>query len=173
MDPEEARICTKCKEYKPLDHFYKKDGHPRSRCKICFHPQYNARLKTAAAARYAANADAIKKKAAEYRKNNREKHNACSLASQRKNPQIRRANIARYKSTLRQATPKWLNDEQKKEIKFHYELTKELQWLSSERLTVDHIIPIQGGNVTGLHVPWNLQIITKSQNCSKGNRVEV
>jgi len=36
---------------------------------------------------------------------------------------------------------------------------------------VDHIIPIKGKNVSGLHVPWNLQILTKSKNAKKRNRV--
>ena len=35
---------------------------------------------------------------------------------------------------------------------------------------VDHIIPLQGENVSGLHVLSNLQYLTKSQNSSKGNR---
>jgi hypothetical protein len=80
------------------------------------------------------------------------------------------ANRAKRRAMQLQATPPWLTSQQLEEIKEFYYLAKELQWLSNptDPLEVDHIIPLQGVNVCGLHVPWNLQIIPKSLNCSKG-----
>lgn len=38
-------------------------------------------------------------------------------------------------------------------------------------IQVDHIIPLKAEGVCGLHVPWNLQLVTQSHNCSKRNKV--
>jgi hypothetical protein len=79
------------------------------------------------------------------------------------------ARNAEYKAAKIKATPKWLTKEHRKEIIEYYNLAKDLAWLSEEPLHVDHIVPLRGENVCGLHVPWNLQILPESINCSKKN----
>lgn len=67
-------------------------------------------------------------------------------------------------------TPSWLSRQQKRQMR---DLRKEAKRLSSEsgvRHHVDHIVPLIGKNVSGLHVPWNLQIITARKNIEKSNK---
>jgi hypothetical protein len=63
--------------------------------------------------------------------------------------------------------PAWLTQEDFNQMKKIYEQAKTLG------LHVDHIIPLQGKNVSGLHVPSNLQLLSQAENCAKKNRYEV
>jgi len=76
--------------------------------------------------------------------------------------------IARRRSGIEEATPKWLTPEQRAEIRAFYVRAKAM----GEGYQVDHIVPLRGRGVCGLHVPWNLQILTKAENIAKGNRYE-
>ena len=67
------------------------------------------------------------------------------------------------------ATPKWLMEEQYKEIETFYIKAMNLTKETDTKHEVDHIIPLQGRFVSGLHVPWNLQILTKLENSKKKN----
>ena len=69
------------------------------------------------------------------------------------------------------ATPKWLSKEQLQQIESIYWLARLQQELTDEQYHVDHIIPLQGKTVCGLHVPWNLQVLKATENLSKGNRI--
>lgn len=74
------------------------------------------------------------------------------------------ASNAQRRSSKLQATPKWLTKEQFKQIQEFYERCP-------KGYHVDHIVPLQGENVSGLHVPWNLQILSASDNIKKSNKL--
>lgn len=64
----------------------------------------------------------------------------------------------------------WVWDIFDPEIKLIYEECRALS-RGKGLFHVDHIVPLQHPRVCGLHVPWNLQILTASDNCSKSNKL--
>ncbi len=79
--------------------------------------------------------------------------------------------MKRYAAKI-QATPKWLTKAHFKEMEWFYIEAARLTKETGIKHEVDHIVPLQGENVRGLHVPWNLQILTKSENIIKGNKLK-
>lgn len=100
---------------------------------------------------------------ANWRKANAAKDRADSLRWQHENRSRIRAAIAKRKAALLQRMPAWADPE---EIQAIYAKAA----LMGHGFEVDHIIPLQGVNVSGLHVGCNLQIIPTQQNRAKGNR---
>lgn len=72
-----------------------------------------------------------------------------------------------------QATPPWLTAAQLKQIEAYYCEAKRLEQADGIKRHVDHIYPLQGKTVCGLHVPWNLQILLAKENLKKHNKVIV
>ena len=85
-------------------------------------------------------------------------------------PDLYKELVSLRRRRFRQATPKWLTAEQKLEIRLKYRLAIELSRRTGVRHAVDHIVPLQGENVCGLHVPWNLEVLTQDENLKKSNK---
>jgi len=80
------------------------------------------------------------------------------------------ANRARRRAIQDAATPNWLTMIDKAQIASFYEVAKAIEMQTGIKHHVDHIVPINGRDVSGMHVPWNLQVITATENLSKGWR---
>lgn len=88
-----------------------------------------------------------------------------------RNPEYRKAQTSLRKRRHREATPPWLNVEQKKQIRELYIQAQKLTKITGERYVVDHIVPLISDEVCGLHVPWNLRVITQEENLKKSNKL--
>lgn len=71
------------------------------------------------------------------------------------------------KMTVKQATPNWLTELDALFIKEIYSLAVLRSAALGVEYQVDHIIPLHGKNVCGLHVPANLQLLTATENLKK------
>ena len=183
-----TKYCYKCTTNKPVESFgknkSKKDG-LSTECRLCKRhcdKQY-----------YQDNSNQVKQTVAKYRAKNPEKvsqvkkdwyelHKEHVVQKSKKwaeiNPQKMRqsrkkynslndgkknALLAKYRATKIQATPPWF---EKDLVEIVY--IKANEW----GFAVDHIIPLQGKNVCGLHCWANLQLLDPLLNSSKGNRIE-
>ena len=101
-----------------------------------------------------------------------EYHRKYAVRHFQENKGIYLAALRKYQATKLRATPRWLTKDQRKEMAALYVEAATLSAEKGEAYHVDHIIPLQGGTVCGLHVPWNLQVITGKSNLKKGIRYE-
>jgi len=99
------------------------------------------------------------------RARNPEKGHQATKRYRDKNPHKIRIYEASRRASKLSATPKWLTSKHKEEIESIYIKAQKMS------LTVDHIIPLSSRIVCGLHVPWNLQLLSQSENSRKGNKV--
>jgi len=87
------------------------------------------------------------------------------------NPEYYKALTSVRKRRHRSATPKWITPEQKLAMREMYLQAQKITKITGERYVVDHIIPLISPEVCGLHVPWNLRVITQEENLKKSNKI--
>lgn len=121
---------------------------------------------------YIKNKEAAKKHKATWYAKNRDTQALSRKEWKLLNKPLVRAYTAKRRSAKLNATPSWLTEQQHEAIRDFYWLAIDLERVSGESYHVDHIVPLQGKLVCGLHVPWNLQILPATINASKGNTYE-
>lgn len=99
-------------------------------------------------------------KSREYRINNRDASRKSSLNNYYTHRDSYISRAIQYKTHRKFATPSWANLDKIKEIYANCPVGYQ----------VDHIIPLQGKLVSGLHIETNLQYLTKEENNRKSNK---
>jgi len=155
-----TRKCTSCNEVKKITKFRKRNdskcGYTK-RCNSCISKKYIEKKSSWDSAYYEKNSERFKESSKDYRQNNPHK--------------IRRFSADRRARELK-ATPKWLTKEHFKLIDEVYKVAQIKSEQTGLSYHVDHIVPLKGKTVTGLHVPWNLRVITAEENIKKSNKLE-
>jgi hypothetical protein len=82
-----------------------------------------------------------------------------------------RADTKARRRKHREATPRWLSRKQRSEIRQIYQIAITMTQTTGEQYVVDHIVPLRSDYVCGLHVPWNLRVITQEENLKKSNKL--
>jgi hypothetical protein len=157
-----GKICSKCKEEKDISFFPKNKSKPsgvNSRCKECTIADQKSY--------YQRNSDKVKRKVKEYAKKNKEKVSAYNRTKTRDKEYDKRYYLEN-KEKVKQTQRAYY--EQKEQIQNFYWLCQDLKVVTGQDYHVDHILPLQGETVCGLHVPWNLQVLPSDINISKSNR---
>jgi hypothetical protein len=176
-------ICTKCGQYKPESEFRKDLRHKnglQSHCKNCQNEQgkiwrnnNKERKRAMGHAYYKKNQEKIKNRALLQIRKNPEGNRRKVSEWKKKNPGKVAAQIAKREAAEINRTPKWLCQNDFELMETYYDLAHYLTECTDIKWNVDHIIPLQGKNISGLHVPENLRVIPAQENYIKNNRYDI
>ena len=166
--------CTKCDAEKPAIEFYVSGGRRRSECKECGNamsrkwraenPEKYKASKHKSEAKYP---DRVAARHRRWRAKNPERARELSIEAaykwRRENPEQQKK-VARLRAANRRAkVAKRTLPGNERWIEAIYDTASGLG------LEVDHVVPLNGQNVSGLHVPWNMQLLSRSRNATKSN----
>jgi len=153
------KICTKCQTTKPLDGFYKRSRAPdglEAWCKVC-RLDHNR-------AWFARNKEKHTKLTQSWYERNKEQHLARSKSYYEANKERYLEYFYAREERTKRATPLWANREA---IRAVFAAARQKTEETGIPHDVDHIIPLRGKKVSGLHVECNLQVIPASINRRK------
>lgn len=160
-------------------------------CHLLHEKKYNVqdpnRLVRRRKSHYDKNCETIKERSRSHSRENRDVHKIIELRYRKRNSKVCAQRAATYRNNnrgkcnslwaarrarKRKATPPWLTPTDKQQIEQFYQTAAYLTSLTGIQFHVDHIIPLRGKYVSGLHIPSNLQILPFYDNLTKSNNYE-
>ena len=153
------KCCSKCKIPKSFDSYYKNktkiDG-LQAYCKVCKSIGRLDHLET--------NRKAVR----QWHEKNKEYYTEYKKEWRSKNRKQVNATVSKYRANKKKRTPAWADLEK---INSFYGVAAYLDWASGGFVKhhVDHVIPLNGKTVCGLHVENNLQVLKSIDNFRKSN----
>lgn len=165
------KTCAMCKVPKELDAFPRSKAEKDGRfayCRLC----NSARRKYGAPPKTEEQKEKARAAGRAWHKANREKvaarkRNAVNKHRERIN-RYQRVHQANKRAKKLRAMPAWADEEH---IKRFYSEAEIMTVLTGIKHEVDHIVPLNGIGVCGLHVPANLRVVTREFNLKKGNKL--
>jgi len=170
--------CSICNKKKSLaDYYLKKNGtRAFSKCKCCkrkLDAEYREGRREIIKEQHKEwtdrNQESERLRLRQHARANKEQYAERSRLWRKDNPHLHAAKEAKRRSAKLNRTPPWLSEADISRIKSIYKACNRITKKTGVLHHVDHIVPLQGKNVSGLHVPWNLQVIPAKQNLSKSN----
>lgn len=176
------KTCTKCHVTQELSCFHKgnnPDGY-RTWCKTCVAEYKKEYTKINIEKIVKQRKEYFQKKYPSLKKYYQDRYLKLSKEINEKN-RLRRASKphthankeSQRRAAKLQRTPKWLTEDDFWMIEQAYELAALRTKMLGFSWHVDHVIPLKGKKVSGLHVPTNLQVIPGLENIKKHNKYEV
>jgi hypothetical protein len=166
--------CASCREIKPVSDFHvrraSRDG-LAYKCAACVKQacrEWKTANPDAFREWYKKNADKQSRKYKEYREANIDALKLKYREWAQRNPDKINSRIAKRSAAKLRATPSWADREAMRDF---YRLAAKLTRETGVRHEVDHIVPLQGKSVCGLHWEGNLQVLPKTENIRKSNRL--
>lgn len=168
------KLCNKCGCVKEASEFYKKPTAKDSLfwwCRTCHKDYVKTKYHTLAQSDVYRQQERNRINA--YNRQNPEKvRERGRLYSEKNRPKLV-ARAKQYVLSRERRTPAWLTLDDLRMMEQAYELAALRTKLFGFSWHVDHVLPLHGKFVSGLHVPHNLQVIPGFENRSKSNRYNV
>lgn len=115
------------------------------------------------------NRDSANRASLRWAERNKDRKYQTARAWAERNPHLIRAYASKRRADIRKRTPAWLTEHDFKVMQSFYWLATAAEKISGVAHHVDHIYPLNGRFVSGLHVPGNLRVVPAEENLKKSN----